>query len=112
MSSTNHATFGFLSSLVVVLNPVVFAEEGTGTGRDEDVWLQIESLRAEIGRLRDRQADVTLDATRRTEIRRLITDVVADAEMRTNRIDRPWNVIASADGDFTLEADVIMQYDW
>ena len=112
MSSTNHATFGFLSSLVVVLNPVVFAEDGTGTGRDEDVWLQIESLRAEIGRLQDRQADVTLDETRREEVRRVITDALADAELRTNRSGRAWNEIASADGDFTLEADVIMQYDW
>ena len=112
MSSTNHAIFGFLFALVVVLNPVVFAEDGAGTGRGDDVWLQIESLRAEIDHFRDDNLKAALDATRRTEVRRVIADAIADADLRTSRSGRPWNEIASADGAFTLEADVIMQYDW
>ncbi|MCP4014345.1 MAG: hypothetical protein GY728_14665, partial [Phycisphaeraceae bacterium] len=90
----------------------MFADDALAIVQGDRIQAEIDALRMEIDDLRDERNEASLDATRRTEIRRLITDVVADAEMRTNRIDRPWNVIASADGDFTLEADVIMQYDW
>ena len=112
MSSAIHVTRPLLLLAIIASSRVAFADDGLGTVNDDRLQAEIDALRTEIDLFRDERAGEALDETRRTEIRRLITDVVADAEMRTNRIDRPWNVIASADGDFTLEADVIMQYDW
>jgi hypothetical protein len=109
---TNHAARLILLALVVISTRAVFADDGFEVDRDDEIWCEIEALRTEIRHLRGRQVDDGLDATRRVEVRRVINDALADADMRTNRAGRPWNEIASADGDFTLQADVIMQYDW
>ena len=112
MSSTIHAARLILLLAGVVSSRVAFASSDHEIRNDDRVQIEIDALRMEIGILRDERVEASLDATRRMEVRRMVTDALADAELRTNHSGRAWNEIASADGDFTLEADVIMQYDW
>ena len=111
MFPTIHVLKVFLFAACFISGPVVVARddaEGTGN-RVQD---EIEALRTEIGILRRRSEDTGLDRERRTEIRSMVVDALHDAQTRSQGSGRRWNEIASADGDFTLEADVLMQYDW
>lgn len=103
----------FILILLTVWNS---ADGGNGLNSspsaDQRISNEIDALRAEIDEYRSAVTETPIDAVRREEVRNLIIDVLEDSRGRTSFTDRPWNQVASADGLFTVEAEVFIQYDW
>lgn len=79
---------------------------------ERDVTNEIESIRRDLLDLRSTRDRAHIDEIRRLEIERAVEGMIADSQVRSFRSGRPWNEIASEDGEFTLDLDFYMQSSW
>jgi hypothetical protein len=82
------------------------------TRSDRIVDAEIAAVREEILELRRSIAQDRVDDERRREIASLVEATLDDAVTRTSFANRPWNVIGSEDGAFTLQLNLYEQLDW
>lgn len=95
-----------------------FAADGAKTD-DGSVQAEVDELREEIAAYRQELHEEELSADRADAIVAIITDVLADSETRTSlrnmggdEFSTDWNVIQSADGNFTMKVNYYIQADW
>ncbi len=92
---------------------------GIAQAENNDALAQIAELRAEIASLQSQNSDNWLTEARASEIRGIVTDVLADADTRssfqgsnaTSGYDNGF-FISSADGNFRLNVGFLGQYMW
>ena len=92
---------------------------GIAQAENNDALAQIAELRAEIASLQSQNSDNWLTEARASEIRGIVTDVLADADTRssfqgsnaTSGYDNGF-FISSADGNFRLNIGFLGQFAW
>jgi hypothetical protein len=108
-------TVGFFAGTTLAISGVAFGAE-----QNNDALSQIAELKAEIASLRTaQQGDQWLTEQRATEIRGIVTDVLADSETRSSLqgsgAGAGYNggfFLASADGNYSMKINVLQQIRW
>ena len=108
-------TVGFFAGTTLAISGVAFGAE-----QNNDALSQIAELKAEIASLRTaQQGDQWLTEQRATEIRGIVTDVLADSETRSSLqgsgAGAGYNggfFLASADGNYSMKINVLQQMRW
>ncbi len=107
-------TVGFFAGTTLAISGVAFGAE-----QNNDALSQIAELKAEIASLKTSQGDQWLTEQRATEIRGIVTDVLADSETRSSLqgsgAGAGYNggfFLASADGNYSMKINVLEQIRW
>jgi len=107
-------TVGFFAGSTLAIGGAAFGAE-----QNSDMAAQIADLRAQIASLQQSQGDQWLTEQRASEIRGIVTDVLADAETRSSLQGSGANAgynggffISSGDGAFSMKMNVLEQIRW
>ena len=107
-------TVGFFAGTTLAIGGAAFGAE-----QNNDALAQIAELKAQIAELKNSQGDQWLTEQRATEIRGIVTDVLADADTRSSLqgsgAGAGYNggfFMSSADGNYSMKVNVLEQIRW
>ena len=109
-----------LPILLPFVIPVILASPAGPNETDEaSIMTELDLIRSEITDYRQEQNTQQISAQRADYIRSIITDVLADSEMRTSLRQKvaedfssDWNELKTPDEQFTMLVNYYMQTDW
>jgi hypothetical protein len=106
-------TVGFFAGTTLAIGGVAFGADQTNYASE------IASLKAEIASLKSAQGDSWLTEQRASEIRGIVTDVLADADTRSSLQGSGSGAgydggffLSSADGNYSMKVNVLQQIRW
>ena len=106
-------TVGFFAGTTLAIGGVAFGADQTNYASE------IASLKAEIASLKSAQGDSWLTEQRASEIRGIVTDVLADADTRSSLQGSGAGAgydggffLSSADGNYSMKVNVLQQIRW
>jgi hypothetical protein len=107
-------TVGFFAGTTLAIGGAAF-----GADQTNDFAAEIAGLKAQIAEMKNAQGDAWLTEQRASEIRGIVTDVLADAETRSSLQGSGAGAgydngffLSSADGNYSMKINVLQQIRW